>query len=272
MKTLSWLVLALPLAALAQEEVPGIDLSAPQRPRESRPTQTAPAQKEKEKEKRPPGALETAVGVPGERDAALGDRVKAVQRKGFLKQHRLQLTGFFSPSVNDAFYQKFGFGARLAYNFADSFAAGVRYTEYAQVQTQYRREAALAFNSLLLASRPYRSVMAEGIWSPVYGKVAVGGSSIIHFDLFLAAGGGLAWSATSFDTTTRTGQGAHLATEFGGGVRFYPASWLAFEAGVMATLYPDQTDPNVPAGITKIITATVGLSLFYPFGFEYVYP
>ena len=58
----------------------------------------------------------------GERDVALGDRVKAVQRKGFLKRGRFEVAPILALSVNDAFYQKVGGGLRLAYSLQDSFA------------------------------------------------------------------------------------------------------------------------------------------------------
>ena len=125
MRSLLWLALALPLAAAAQQ-VPGIDLSGPpaEKPAEPPPPREA-AERAEPAPARPSDALEAAVGVPGERDTALEDRVKAVQRKGFLKRGRLQLTAFASPTWNDAFYQKLGLGGRLAYNLQDSFAVAV---------------------------------------------------------------------------------------------------------------------------------------------------
>ncbi len=266
MRSLVWLTVALPLAALGQE-TPGIDLTKPAPPpRAAEPPLPPPPPGTRAKAETP---LEGAVGAPGERDAALGDRVKAVQRKGFLKRGRFQATAIFSPTVNDAFYQKFGFGLRLAYNVADSFAVAVRGSYYLQVQTDYRKQAALAFDSLLLASRPYGEAMLEGIWSPVHGKFSWFDKSIIHFDLFLAAGAGAAWSATSFAPRS---EGPHPAAEVGGGVRFYPADWMAAEFGILATLYPDQTDRAVPATVQKVLAATFGVSFFLPSSFEYRNP
>ncbi len=262
MRSLAWIAVALPLAALGQE-VPGIDLSAPPPP-PPKPQPEAPREKPKAA-----SPLETALGAPGERDAALGDRVKAVQRKGALRRHRLQLTALFTPTVNDAFYEKLGFGGRLSFSLQDSFAVGVRGAYYARVQTSYKKQAALAFQSQLLVSQPYGDLMAEALWSPIYGKLSWLESSIVHFDVYVAAGFGVAWSATSFAPRN---EGPHPAAEIGGGVRFYPKDWLAIEAGVLATLYPDQTDRAVPATIQKVVCASLGVSFFFPFGFEYVYP
>ncbi len=270
MKTLLWLVVALPLAAAGQGV--GIDLNAPpppDKPAPEEPAQPTPAKPSDKDKEKPKSSLETAVGVPGERDAALGDRVKAVQRKGFLKRGRLQLTGFFSPSVNDAFYQKYGFGARLAYNVADSLALGVRGSYYSAVQTDYKKQGVLAFQSLLLSSKLHNELMGEAVWSPVYGKVAFLGHSIIHFDLYLVAGFGAVRSDTSLPPRN---EGWHPATDFGGGIRFYPLDYLSVEAGLLATLYPDQTDRAVPATLQNVLVATLGVSFFFPMHFEYVYP
>ena len=264
MRSLLWLALAAPLAASAQ--VSGIDLSAPQpeKPKaEEPPPKAEPARPKKE------DALEAAVGVPGERDTALEDRVKAVQRKGFLKRERFQLTALVMPTWNDAFYQKFGFGGRLAYNLRDSFAVAVSGNYYLVSRTDYVRQGISAFQSQLLQSQPSYSAMVEGVWSPIYGKAAWIGKSIVHFDFYLVGGLGAVWSATSFAPRD---EGPHLAGEFGGGIRFYPTSYMALELAVTAVLYSDQKDLAVPGTLQKIISAGAGVSFFWPFRFEYYYP
>ncbi len=195
--------------------------------------------------------------------------MKAVQRKGFLKRGRFELTPMFSATVNDAFYQKFGGGLRLAYNVQDSFAVAVRGTYFEPLRTDNVREGKVAFQSQLLTSQLDGQAMVDGIWSPVYGKSSFLGSNILHFDLFLAAGFGVVWSATSQEPRN---EGPHLATDLGGGVRFYPKEWLAFELGLMATLYPDQPILSVPGTVQNVFVANVGLSFFFPPRFEYVYP
>jgi outer membrane beta-barrel protein len=273
-------VVLLPVWTLPQE-VPGLDLSQPPRPGER-----APADEPDEGEEQPPIDLSKPDG-PGERapaakpaaarpvapfsaeDVALGDRVKAVQRKGFLKRGRFEVAPIFAATVNDAFFQKLGGGLRLAYNLQDSFALAVRGAYYQPWRTDNVREGKLAFQSQLLTSQLYGQVMLDGVWSPVYGKAAFLGKSIVHFDLFLSAGFGLVWSATSLAPRS---EGPHLATDIGGGVRFYPKEWLAFELGLLATLYPDQPILSVPGTIQSVFVANVGFSFFFPPSFDYVYP
>ncbi len=244
------------------EELPPLDLSKPAPP--PRDAAAAKPQPAKAQEEKPP-----AYQPFSEQDVALGDKVKAVQRKGFLKRGRFELEPLFSASLNDAFYQKLGYGLRVAYSFQDSFALAVRGTRYEALRTDNVREGKLAFQSQLLTAGIEQQAMLDGVWSPIYGKAAVLAGSIVHFDLFLNAGFGLVWSSTS---GAPLNQGAHWATDLGGGVRFYPKEWLAFEVGLDATFYPDQPQPLLPATVQRVFAANVGVSFFFPTSFEYVYP
>jgi outer membrane beta-barrel protein len=246
----------------AEDELPPVDLSA-SRGDARTPTPTpGAAARDREEDKKP-------VLPFTDRDVALGDRVKAVQRKGFLKRGRFELAPMFSATVNDAFYQKFGGGLRLAYSLQDTFALAIRGNYFTPYRTDNVRVGKLAMQSQLLSSQLNEQLMLDGIWSPIYGKASFLGKSIVHFDLYLSAGFGLVWSATS---QAPRNEGPHLATDLGGGVRFYPKEWLAFDLGLMATLYPDQPVESVPGTVQKVFVANVGFSFFFPTTFEYFYP
>lgn len=268
---IAWLAAALP--AIAQE-APGLDLSQPPRPKQ--PEQGGGIELppiDLSKPPAPPAKEAEAAPVTGqpfsEKDVALGDKVKAVQRKGFIKRGRFEIAPMFAATVNDAFYQKFGGGLRLAYNVHDAFAVALRGTYFEPYRTDNVREGKLAFNSQLLSSQIEGQLMLGGVWSPIYGKASFLQNQIVHFDLFLSAGFGAVWSATSGEPRN---EGAHIAADLGGGVRFYPKEWLAFELGLLATLYPDQPVASLPATVQKVFVANVGFSFFFPTTFEYVYP
>ncbi len=205
----------------------------------------------------------------GEADVALADRVKAVQRKGFLKRNRFELGLDLPVSINDPFYEKLGAGGHIGYNLEDSFAVTLRGAYYWPLRTNAVRQGQLAFGSLILNSAVQGQLMLDGVWSPVYGKVAWLGANIVPFDVYLLAGLGAVWSATSFAPRS---EGPHVATDIGAGLRFYPKSWLALDGGLVATLYADQPSTSAPSTIQKIIAARIGVTIFFPFTFEYVYP
>jgi outer membrane beta-barrel protein len=264
----------LPPPSDADEELPPLPGEPAAKPA---PKPAPPAGKAEKKEAKSEGQADL-LALP-EGDVALGDRVKAVQRKGFLKRHRFEIAPLFSSSVNDAFYQKVGGGLRVGFNFGDTFGLAVRGAVFqnddlklAPLRTANVREGKVAFQSQLLVSQVKDLVMVDGIWSPIYGKVAVLDRKIVHFDLFLTAGFGVVRSSTSEGTTDREGLGPHVAADIGAGLRFYPKEWLALEAGLMATLYPDQPVETVPGTLQKLVTANLGVSFFLPPSFEYYYP
>ncbi len=291
--TITILLAALPMLA-APQGLEGLDLTAPRKKAQPAPTpepteeefpaEPLPPAKPPEKPEKAQRAEEKRSGQADllalpEGDVALGDRVKAVQRKGFLKRHRFEIAPLFAATVNDAFYQKVGGSLRVGYNFADTFGLALRGAMYqndklklAPVRTDNVREGKVAFSSQLLNSQIYQLAMLDGMWSPIYGKAAWLDRSIVHFDLFLTAGFGLVWSATSYPSGDKAGQGPHLAADVGAGLRFYPLEWLALEAGMMMTVYPDQPMESVPGTPQKVLAANVGVSFFLPTSFEYVYP
>jgi outer membrane beta-barrel protein len=272
--TLALLCSVVPLAGRA-EEMPGIDLSKPAQgePQAPKPDSELPPLDLSKPQPTPPptGEAKEAEAKPvlpfSEKDVALGDKVKAVQRKGFIKAHRFEVAPQLSLSVNDPFYQKFGGGLRLAYSLQDSFAVAVRGTYFQPMRRDSVREGKLAYQSQLLSSQLYGLAMVNGIWSPVYGKASFLNKNIVHFDVFLSAGFGAVWTATSLAPRN---EGPHLATDFGGGLRFYPKEWLAFELGLNATLYTDQPMKSVPGTVQKVVVANIGFSFFFPPSFEYV--
>jgi outer membrane beta-barrel protein len=288
------------LPALGQDAT-GIDLSQPPPAKGGGETVVMPPidltkQPEPAKTGAKPEATPPAPMAPfGERDVALGDKVKSVQRKGFLKKGRFEAEPIFAATLNDAFYQKFGGGLRVAYNFGETFALALRGVTYrkpewsspsgwqpAPVRTDYAKEGKIAFGGQLLASQIYDQLMLDGIWSPIYGKISVLGRSIVHFDVYLSGGFGLVWTATSFAPRDNSGLGpapgtvivgrSKLGVDLGGGVRFYPKDWLALDAGLMATLYPDQPVSSLPATIQRVFAVNLGVAFFFPFSFDYVYP
>ena len=271
-------IAVLPIAGLAQE-MPGIDLSQPgQAPPPARPGEGGELPPiDLSKPQQPPAGEKPAEGKDAgptpvlpfsEKDVALGDKVKAVQRKGFIKAHRFEIAPQLSSSINDPYYLKFGGGLRLAYSFQDTFAVAVRGTYFSPLRRSAVREGKLAFQSQLLTSQLYGLAMVDGIWSPIYGKASFLNKNIIHFDVYLSAGFGAVWSATSLEPRN---EGPHVAADLGGGLRFYPKEWLAFELGLNCTLYPDQPIKSVPGTIQKVFVANIGFSFFFPTGFDYKY-
>ncbi len=198
-------------------------------------------------------------------DVSLEDRVKAVQRKHFLKRGRLELVPTFAMSLNDAFYTKVGGGIAMNYHLADSIALSLHYEQFGISQTESVRIAKRELKSLLLSSKLEWSAGVDFIWTPIYGKLSWF-NTIVQYDLFLITGLGAAWSQTSGDPVK---DGAHPAVDIGVGQRFSLSDWMAFEFWVKQLLYADRPQDRQISEIQKVLTLNVGLSFWIPPSFSY---
>jgi outer membrane beta-barrel protein len=137
------------------------------------------------------------------------------------------------------------------------------------VRNEHLHQGQTAFQAQLLSSQPYAQAALDALWSPIYGKASWMGSRIVHFDLYLLAGLGAVWSDTSIAPRS---EGPHPAADLGAGLRFYPADWLALELAAIGTFYPDRPTRTAPSTTTRVVAASLGVSFFWPFSFEYAAP
>lgn len=203
-----------------------------------------------------------------DRTVSQDDRVKAVQRKHFLKRNRLEVVPSFAMSLNDAFYTKIGGGVAVNWHFADSLALSLHYDKFGIYQTDNVRIAKRELRSLLLSSKLDWTAGADILWTPIYGKLAWF-NSIVQYDLFVLAGVGGAWSQTSGHPVD---DGIHPAIDVGIGQRFALADFIAFEFWVKQLLYADRPQDRQISEIQKVLTLNVGLSFWIPGSFRYENP
>lgn len=193
------------------------------------------------------------------------DRIKSVQRKDFLKRHRWELTPTFSLSLNDAFYQKMGGGAAVAFHPADSLGLEVQGIYVGTVQTDMVGYFQQANKALPKVSNLRYWVMGSLLWSPLYGKLSFVTDDIVHFDAYLIAGFGMAYTET----------GPKFTTNFGIGLRYFLTSWLVLKVEVRDMLYTETFQLDVArtefSDIQNHVMLSAAVSFFLPIDFDYEY-
>lgn len=202
----------------------------------------------------------TEAPIATERDTTVEDRVKSVQRKVYLKKHRFELAPYVAISLNDAYYSKFGLAVRGAYYLSDTLALAARFTSMQVIATSDAPIAKSTFQSRIFPSYPQWSLMGDGEWSPIYGKISIF-NSILHIDAFILAGFGVVRTQTS----SLPGRGPNPAGDLGIGMRVVAKDWFAVNLALIDTGYFD-----TPAGTTKgelqnMLMLNAGVSLFFPF-------
>ncbi len=193
------------------------------------------------------------------------DRIKSVQRKVILKAGRWELQPTFALSLNDAFYQKMGGGASVVYHPVDNLGIEFHGVYVGTIQTDmvgYFQQA----NEALPKVSNLRYYLTGGLqWSPLYGKLSFVSDDIVHFDAYLLAGFGLAYTET----------GAKFASSFGIGLRYFFSSWLAIKFEVRDLIYTETFQLDVSrtefSDIQNHVMFMAGVGFYLPTSFDYRY-
>jgi outer membrane beta-barrel protein len=237
-----------------KKDEPGLDLTSPTTPASTTPKPAAA---------KPPADKKAGDSAAVERDITQDDRVKSVQRKLYMKRGRFELAPYFAVNVNDPFYTKLGGAIRAAYYPHDTLAVSARFTLLSTAPTEDVRTAKRNFNSRIFFSVPYWTAMADVEWSPIYGKVAIF-NSILHFDGYLLAGGGVVFAETT-PASDGIRTGLKPAFDLGVGFRFITKDWLAVNVALINTAYVDVPTGSVKGSTQNMMLIHMGVSIFFPF-------
>jgi outer membrane beta-barrel protein len=179
-------------------------------------------------------------------------RGRRADERDFVKQGRHELTVQGGYYVSDLLDGTFVVG--LAYTYHLTEDAGIEASfGYSQVRSSVasRLEQDRGVTILPKQDRVYL-VFTDLVWSPVHGKMRVFADSIIHFDIFGAAGVGIIDNATSFGAAGQFGLGAKV---------FLSKSW-AVRLDVRDQLYKQQI-LSVRQYVNDF-SLTAGVSVFLP--------
>lgn len=192
------------------------------------------------------------------------DRVKAVPRKALLKRHRFEVTPSAGFSLNDPYYEHFTVSGSAVFYPHDAFGFGIGADYlYAHARNGNVDAVRAGLTSVLgQFTLPRLFVHADMYWLPIYGKVSVFDSAIVHFDLYASAGAGV---ATAF--ASRMPPEVNIAI----GQHYVVQDWLAFRFEVRDHLFLDQQKSNqhFRSSVQSYVLFLAGLSFFIPPTFDY---
>lgn len=211
---------------------------------------------------------------------AFENKIAPISGQLYRKASRFELTPTIDLSLNDAFYSKVLFGVKLGYHFNElwsvdgSFAAGPSSGSSSLMVCPTNAGCTAATNAQLyqLPGKIRSIAGVELAFSPVYGKLNVLASQVVHFDLSLFAGGDWisyqevlsAADAAAAAAAGRTpADGSTIGGHAGLGVRIFLAEFMAFRLAFKDYLYalPIQDKSN----LENQLFAEFGLSFFVPF-------
>lgn len=194
-------------------------------------------------------------------DEALRDELNArrqyrgVQERLFQKARRHELSGIGGLYAADLMSSSYLVGGAYTFHFSEDLGleASFGYTK-SKSEVVKIIEDRIATDLVKNETTVY---LYQGhlVWSLAYGKLRWFGSKISRFDFNLALGGGI--------TDNQAARG--LTFSGGLGFKFYPTEWLGFRMDVRDNVLEQELLGE--ARIVNNIVATLGLSVFIPFGF-----
>lgn len=200
---------------------------------------------------------------------SLEDRIRPVSGGLFLRKGRTELTPNVNVSVNDAFFQKYMFGLKLAYHVTDSVAIGLHGAFGISTPSGAINKctAAGCDNPTKddLVGTPGNVTLLAGLggeWAPLYGKLNLFGEKVLHFDtLFLAGLDGVQYANPVTAASTFT-FGGH----FGVGQHFVINEFSAIRVELRDYLYQGQRANNLngESHLENQLMLEIGISFFFP--------
>ena len=194
-------------------------------------------------------------------DEAIRDELNArrqyrgVQERLFQKARRHELSALGGMYAADLMSSSYLVGGAYTFHFSEDLGleASFGYTR-SKAKVVDLIEERLS-TELIRNNVPVFIYLGHVVWSLAYGKLRWFGSNISRFDFNLAVGGGV--------TDNRSARG--LTFSGGLGFKFYPTTWLAVRVDLR-----DQVLSQELLGESRLVNnlaATLGLSVFIPFGF-----
>jgi outer membrane beta-barrel protein len=194
-------------------------------------------------------------------DEAIRDELNArrqyrgVQERLFQKARRHELSALGGMYAADLMSSSYLVGGAYTFHFSEDLGleASFGYTR-SKSEVVDLIEDKLSVD-LVRNNVPVYIYLGHVVWSLAYGKLRWFGSRISRFDFNLALGGGV--------TDNRSARG--LTFSGGLGFKFYPTTWFAVRVDLR-----DQVLAQELLGESRLVnnlTATLGLSVFIPFGF-----
>jgi hypothetical protein len=191
-----------------------------------------------------------------------GDTISAVQKRPLRQAHRLELLPYAEMSIADPYLQRWGGGLRAMMHLREGLSVGLDMSGLGTWQTQELVIAKRELHARILESRQRASLMAMASIAPLYGKVALPGDAIVHFETFFDAGLGGNWTET--DAT----RGIRPALAAGIGQRIFLGEDFALTARLGGNLYAERVIVD-GASQTKAMgfwTLLLGVSVYFGAG------
>ncbi len=190
------------------------------------------------------------------------DQIQSVQRRTLREANRLEIFPYAALGIADPYLQRVGGGLRALWHLREGAAFGLDASGLMSFETEELSIAKRELRAKVIDSREKAALRAVASIAPLYGKVALPGDALVHFELFADAALGAAYTATDAGSGVRPLVGAGI------GERLLLTQSMALTARVGGEMYAERVYLNGNWGTHAmgLWTVAVGLSFYLPGG------
>ncbi|MBI5494275.1 MAG: outer membrane beta-barrel domain-containing protein [Deltaproteobacteria bacterium] len=186
----------------------------------------------------------------------LDDRIKAVQGKKFIKRLRFEIYPWVGVSLNDAFYRYYHGGLAGTFHIMEGLAvegglSGAPFRQVLEPVIFLRQQK----SAIPADARYFGNAWANLQLSPIYGKMSIFSEWIMHYDVFVLGGAGLAVDSSQWFI--------HPQLHVGMGSRVFLFDWMVLRGELRGSAYP-QWGPTIISNIQNQVTAMFGVGFYVP--------
>ncbi len=238
-----------------------------------------------------PSACPKAVDIKAAADRPLTAEVYAVQQAYVLRRRRLEVNPYWGFTLNDQFVSHPGPGLALNYYISNVLAVGLNGNLYSGLNVDsdfnfQNRRAARVSNPI---NEYAWNANVNFTYVPIYGKFSTFSKFIFHYDIYAVGGVGAISTRPipvidpdnrKFDYSPK------IAFNAGVGLRIFFTRWLAANLELRDYAYIEKlenltvstTNPSDDktwldkSSFTNHVQAQLGLSVFFPFSWQYKLP
>jgi outer membrane beta-barrel protein len=221
--------------------------------------------------------------VDKDRVGPLRERVRPVSGHLFRKRGRFEFSPSVTTSLNDAFFSKYVFGAKLGFYPTEELGLHLR-GGYALTGISGAAQICTTEATGEGTTRGCRSPRLDEVdgrapgqitylagidveYAPIYGKMALVAETFLHFDLYGLAGASLVGYQGPTSAVTGSVPMMTVGGNVGVGSRIFLNKWMTIRAELRDLIYVEQVQPIPATSLRNQLMFELGFSIFLPTSF-----
>lgn len=201
---------------------------------------------------------EQRAGTEPDRRKTLAERIPAVTGRMFAKKGRFELAPGVGLSLNDPFYDHIVVSAAGNFHVLETLFIGASADFYVSPSktitvTGGGNPTAPDYNKPVYAAR------LEVGWAPIYGKLSLLAETVLHFDTYIAAGGGVIGQKEG---------GAAFGGSIAIGQHYFLNEWMALRLDIRDQIFSLARTAQLESKIQNLLTVSVGVCFYIPPTFQ----